>query len=93
MLSALSRLRVDVALIGASGLHCEDGVGTTELLEIAVKRKWIARSGRTVLLADASKWSQSTLVSLARWEEFDEFYTDKKPPASFRRNRLKLIYP
>lgn len=92
-LSALSRLRADVALIGASGLHCEDGVGTTELLETAVKREWIARSGRAVLLADASKWSQATLVGFARWEEFDEFYTDKKPPASFRRNRLKLIYP
>lgn len=89
-LAALGRLRADFALIGASGLHPQDGAGTTELLESAVKREWIARSERTILLADASKWTQSTLVCFARWEEFDEFYTDKKPP--FRIKNLKIIY-
>ncbi|MCX6968946.1 MAG: DeoR/GlpR family DNA-binding transcription regulator [Verrucomicrobia bacterium] len=92
-LSALGRLRADVALIGASGLHFHDGAGTTELLETAVKREWISRSHRTVLLADASKWSRTTLVSFAGWEDFDEFYTDKKPPLPFRRSGLKIIYP
>lgn len=92
-LSALSRLRADVALIGASGLHAHDGVGTTELMETAVKREWILRSERTVLLADSSKWARTTLVSFAKWDEFDEFYTDKKPPESFRKNKLKIIYP
>jgi DeoR family fructose operon transcriptional repressor len=92
-LSALGRLRADVALIGASGLHVQDGAGATELLETAVKREWIARSHRTVLLADASKWAQTTLVSFAGWEDFDEFYTDKKPSVPFRRSGLKIIYP
>ncbi|MFZ4776755.1 MAG: DeoR/GlpR family DNA-binding transcription regulator [Terrimicrobiaceae bacterium] len=92
-LSAVGRLRADVALIGASGLHLQDGAGTTELLETAVKREWIARSERTVLLADASKWAQTTLVCFSGWEDFDEFYTDKKPPVGFHRNRLKIIYP
>lgn len=90
-ISALDRLRADVALLGASGLHAHDGVGTTELLETAVKREWIARSERTILLADASKWEQTTLVCFARWEEFDEFYTDKKPP--FRVKTPKIICP
>jgi DeoR family fructose operon transcriptional repressor len=92
-LSALGRLRADVALIGASGLHVQDGAGTTELLETAVKREWISRSHRTILLADASKWSQTTLVSFAGWEDFEEFHTDKKPPVPFRRSSLKIIYP
>ncbi len=92
-LSALGRLRADVALIGASGLHFQDGAGTTELLETAVKRDWIARSARTILLADASKWAQATLICFAGWKEFDEFYTDKKPPAHFRRKGLKIICP
>jgi DeoR family fructose operon transcriptional repressor len=81
-LSALSRLRADVALLGASGLHPEDGAGTTEPMESAVKREWISRSRRTILLADSSKWSQTTLLAFAGWDEFDEFYTDKTPPAS-----------
>ncbi len=92
-ISALNRLRADIALIGASGLHVQDGAGTTESLETAVKREWISRSHRTVLLADASKWEQTTLVSFAAWEDFDEFYTDKKPPVPFRRSGLKIIYP
>lgn len=92
-LSSLGRLRADIALIGASGLHVQDGAGATELLETAVKREWIARSHRTVLLADASKWAQTTLVSFAGWEDFDEFYTDKKPSVPFRRSGLKIIYP
>ena len=92
-ISALTRLRADIALIGASGLHSVDGAGTTEPLETAVKREWISRSQRTVLLADASKWSQATLVSFAGWKEFDEFYTDKKPPVPFRRSGLKIIHP
>lgn len=92
-LSALGRLRADVALIGASGLHVQDGAGTTELLETAVKREWISRSHRTVLLADASKWSQTMLVSFAGWGDFDEFYTDKIPPVPIRRSGLKIIHP
>ncbi len=91
-LSALGRLRADVALIGASGLHIQDGAGTTELLETAVKREWIARSSRTVLLADSSKWAQTTLVCFAGWPEFDEFFTDKKPPAEFHPRKLKIFY-
>jgi DeoR/GlpR family transcriptional regulator of sugar metabolism len=92
-LSALGRLRADVALIGASGLHFQDGAGTTELLETAVKREWIERSARTVLLADSSKWSQVTLVCFAGWPDFDELYTDKKPPSLFQKKGLKIIYP
>lgn len=90
-LAALSRLRADVALIGASGLHNRDGAGTTEPLETAVKREWILRSHRTILLADASKWLQATLVSFANWADFDEFHTDKKPPVPFRRKGLKIV--
>ena len=90
-LSALGRLRADVALIGASGLHGRDGAGTTEPLETAVKREWISRSHRTILLADASKWLQTSLVSFANWTEFDEFHTDKKPPVPFHRSGLKII--
>ena len=92
-ISALRRLRADIALIGASGLHCADGAGTTESLETAVKREWISRSRRTILLADASKWSQTTLVSFAGWGDFDEFYTNKKPPVPLRRNGLKIVFP
>ena len=91
--SASVPLRADIALIGASSLHVEDGAGTTELLECEVKQDWIARSRQTFLLADASKWEASTPVTFACWDKFDVFFTDKRPPAIFRRKNLQTIYP
>ena len=90
-LSSIGRLRADVSLIGASGLHPTEGAGTTELLETAIKREWISRSTRRLLLADASKWNQSTAVRFADWAEFTEFYTDQAPPRTFRKGALKII--
>jgi DeoR/GlpR family transcriptional regulator of sugar metabolism len=90
-MTALSRLRADVALIGASALHVDDGAGSTELTETAVKQQWIARSRRTVLLADATKWSEDTMVSFAAWTEFEEFYTDRNPPVRLPANSAKVI--
>lgn len=90
-LASTGRLRADVSLIGASGLHPLDGAGTTELLETAIKRDWISRGTRRCLLADASKWHQNTAVCFAKWSEFNEFYTDSAPPSAFRKGKLKVI--
>lgn len=88
--TSTGHLRADIALIGASGLHPIDGAGTTELLETAIKRDWISRSARRCLVADASKWHRNTSVRFAEWNEFTEFYTDKAPPAGFRKGKLKV---
>jgi DeoR family fructose operon transcriptional repressor len=90
-LDALSHLRADVALIGATGLHPADGAGSTELLETAIKREWIRRAKRACLLADATKWKQNAAVRFAAWEEFTDFFTDKAPPAGFGPKHLKII--
>lgn len=90
-IDALSQLRADIALIGASGLHPADGAGTTELLETAIKREWIRRAKRACLLADATKWHQSTSIRFADWNEFSEFFTDKAPPAEFKTKKLKVV--
>ena len=78
-------------MIGASGLHPFDGAGTTELLETAIKREWIRRAKRVCLLADSGKWQQHTAIQFAAWKDFTEFYTDKKPPADFRNDALKVV--
>ena len=90
-MTSLSRLRADVALIGASALHAEDGAGSTELTETAVKGQWIARGRRTLLLADASKWLEHTMVSFAAWTEFDEFFTDRRPPVKLPPGGAKIV--
>lgn len=90
-LASLGRMRADIALIGASSLHPTDGVGTTELLETAIKREWLKRGRRCLLLADATKWDESLIVRFAEWNEFDELHTDHQPPKKFRPRTVKLV--
>lgn len=88
---AVARLRADVALIGASGLHPQDGPGTTELLETEIKREWIHRARQAFLLADGSKWNHGSTIRFADWSEFAAFFTDKQPPPSFKSRKLRIL--
>lgn len=75
----MRELRVQVAFIGASGLHPVEGASTTELSEADMKRAIIARAARIVLLADRSKWDVPSTVRFAAWSEFDDWITDLPP--------------
>lgn len=75
----LAHLRFDVAVIGASGLDLADGASTTELLEAAVKQAALARAARTILIADATKWSRSAAIRFAPWTDLDDWVTDHRP--------------
>ena len=89
-LGALKQLRVEVALVGASGLHRTEGAWTTELSEAEIKRTAIARAGRTILLADVSKWEKPSTVHFADWEACDDWVTDL-PPAPSDTGRLAAV--
>jgi DeoR family fructose operon transcriptional repressor len=75
----LQNIRVDFALVGASGLSPQ-GPSTTELTEMAVKQSLIERADKVLLLADAGKWNQSAAFRFAPWGKIDRFYTS----AAFR---------
>ena len=79
-LGALSALHADIAFIGASGLEPEGGCSTTDLSETEMKRALLARAGRKVLLADASKWGSASTVRFAAWRELDDWIVDELPP-------------
>lgn len=72
----LRNLNFDVAFIGASGISATEGASTTELTEATIKRECAARSRRTVLLADATKWERPVAVKFADWSCFKDFVTD-----------------
>jgi DeoR family fructose operon transcriptional repressor len=71
----LSKLRFDIAFLGASGLAPE-GVSTTELSEADVKRHAMARAKQNILLADGSKWDTPSSFLFATWNAFDTWITD-----------------
>jgi len=88
-LSWLDSLRADWALIGASGLHLTEGVSTTELNEAAIKRQFLARATKKVLLADSLKWSKPAAIRFAEWNQFDDWITNRGVPEASIRNVRK----
>lgn len=77
-IGALAHLKADYAFLGASGLDAE-GCFTTELTEAEMKRAILARSKRSILLADFSKWSQPSTVRFAGWDLIHEWVTNAEP--------------
>lgn len=86
----LGRLRVDIAFLGASGLHPTDGPSTTELSEAAVKSSIMKRARRAILLADTSKCTCPAAVGFAGWTDFDLWVIDGRPPAEFRHTGVRI---
>ena len=74
-----SRLRPDVAFIGCNGLHPEFGLSTPDPIEAVVKSAIVQTSRRVVLLCDAAKFGQETLMRFASLEEIDTLVTDRAP--------------
>lgn len=93
-LSGLENLRVDIALIGASGLHADDGVYTTEPMEASIKNHAIQRAGEAWLLADHSKWQQAAALRFAEWSAFQRWFVDSdtgiKFPVGLRPPKLRI---
>lgn len=77
----LEGLRVDLAIIGATGVDVELGVTNVNLPEAEVKRRIVASANERILVADGSKLGQSHLGRVAPLESIDELITDAAAPA------------
>lgn len=76
------RLRADVAFLGANGVAPAFGLSTPDVDEAAVKTAIIRSARRVVLLADASKFDEESLVGFAHLEDIDALVTDRAPRAA-----------
>lgn len=72
----LDDVRVDLAILGATGVEAEAGVTNVNLPEAEVKRRMVASAARRVLAADSSKIGQVHLGRVATLDELDELITD-----------------
>lgn len=77
---ALAGVRADVFFMGADAFDLE-GVTNHTLEEAAVKRKAIAVSRRTVLLADRTKWGKRAPAFVAPLGSLSLIITDLQEPA------------
>lgn len=73
---ALSRIRVDVAFIGANGISPEFGLTTPDQAEAAAKRAMISASRRSVVVADHTKLGEDYFAKFADLDVIDTIVTD-----------------
>lgn len=75
----LDQYRVDFGIVGAGGLHPDDGVLDFDPQEADVSRAILRNARQRVLLADASKWSRSPMVKVAGFDSIDLLVCDALP--------------
>jgi DeoR family fructose operon transcriptional repressor len=78
-LAQIQRMRVDIAFIGANGVHPEFGLSTPDEEEAAVKSALTRGARQAVSLADATKLGREALVRFADLDEVATLITDEQP--------------
>jgi DeoR/GlpR family transcriptional regulator of sugar metabolism len=71
-----SHLHVDVAFIGAGGIHLEEGLTEYNLEDTQVKQVLIRTAQEKVLVADSSKFGRATFASICPLSAIDTVVTD-----------------
>ena len=79
----IRQFRVDIGLIGISGIEADGSLRDFDLREVKVAQALIEHSRQVWLAADQSKFNRPAMVELARLEQVDRLFTDAHPPAPF----------
>ena len=79
----IRRFKVDIGLIGVSGIEDDGTLRDFDYREVDVARAIIGQSREVWLAADASKFNRRAMVEVARLGQLDALFTDAEPPAPF----------
>ncbi|MEK8027621.1 DeoR/GlpR family DNA-binding transcription regulator [Pseudaquabacterium rugosum] len=79
----IRQFRVDIGLIGISGIEDDGSLRDYDLREVMVARAIIGQSRQVWMAADHSKFGRPAMVHLARLDEIDLICTDQPPPGGF----------
>ncbi len=79
----IQQFKVDIALIGISGIESDGSLRDFDYREVKVARAIIEHSRQVWLAADHSKFNRPAMVELARLDEIDMLFTDAPPPPPF----------
>lgn len=78
--STLRSLRVDTAVLACCGVSLEDGITAYDVAEAAVKRVAMVSARRTILVAEAAKFSRTALAVVCPLAQVDILVTDSDTP-------------
>ena len=76
----LSQFRVDVAVIGTSGIDADGALLDYDIEEVRATQTILAQARKTFLVADHSKFTRRPMVQVGRLAQIDTFFTDRPPP-------------
>lgn len=79
----IRQFRVDIGLIGISGIEADGTLRDFDYREVKVARAIVEHSREVWLATDHSKFNRPAMVELARFDQLDRLYTDLEPPAPF----------
>ncbi len=79
----MRQFKVDIAIIGISGIEADGSLRDFDLREVKVAQTIIAQAREVWLAADASKFNRRAMVEVARLAQIDVLHTDAAPPPPF----------
>jgi DeoR family glycerol-3-phosphate regulon repressor len=79
----ISQFKVDIGLIGISGIEADGTLRDFDYREVKVARAILEHSREVWLATDHSKFNRPAMVQLARFDEVDMLFTDAPPPDPF----------
>ena len=80
----ITGLRPDVAIIGTNAVHADFGLSTPDEAEAEVKRAAVSSARLVIVVADASKLGEESLVRFCSLEDIDALVTDGEPDPELR---------
>lgn len=79
----IRQFRVDIGLIGVSGIEQDATLRDFDLREVKVAQSIIAQSREVWLVADHSKFDRRAMVELARLDQIHALFTERPPPQAY----------
>ena len=79
----IRQFRVDIAVIGISGMEADGSLRDFDYREVKVAQTIIAQAREVWLAADSSKFNRPAMVELARLSQIRRLFTDQVPPEPF----------
>ena len=79
----IRQFKVDIALIGISGIEADGSLRDYDYREVKVSQTIIAHAREVWLAADISKFNRPAMVEVATLSQIDRLFTDAPPPDPF----------
>ncbi|MGM9487267.1 DeoR/GlpR family DNA-binding transcription regulator [Ideonella sp. YS5] len=79
----IRQFRVDIGLIGISGIEADGSLRDFDYREVKVSRAIIEQSREVWLAADHSKFNRPAMVEVAHVDQLDLLFTDQPPPSPY----------